>query len=770
MTVTSSGPGIPSVTQDLTQTQGRWGGVVTDVPAGTDRRFLARAFDSNGGLLYQGQSASVTIIARQTALVAITLQEVNPPAPFGNEAPVIGSVVASRTTVPLGNTVTLTASASDPNPTDTLTYNWMATQGSFSTTSAASTTWTAPSTAGIASLTFEVRDSQGTAVAVTLSINVTQGTDEGGAALDVQFNNHPVVARVHSTSARVNVGQAAEVTVMASDSDSDTLSYQWTASCSGSWTQATSSTARFTPSSLPSRACNNCQLTVAVSDGKGGSTTGSLSLCVVSTSPPRFPPSIVRAYQSSPTATPGQTLSFQVEASDPQGSTLSFQWSADIGLMGTATSATTRSSNTWDAPRCVPAGAPATITATVTNAYGLSDTTRFPVTGLPTCTGGRAVFSYTGADQSWTVPTGVNRVRVKLWGAGGGAVRYRSGSSGGGGALATAILGVNPGEPVTVIVGGGGTPGDVLGTPVAAYGGGGANGVQNGAGGGGRSAIRRSTSEYATAGGGGGAGADSDGAYSAGGAGGARGLDGKDGATTDGTYGLGGKGAFSHAGGAGGTSVGTTYTAQAGSQFKGGDASTQWWSGNGGGGGGGYFGGGAGGADMSGGAGGGGGGGSSYAPDGSVLAGNGRDAGGMQDADYVAGIGMGAQGGPGGHGRVVISYDVEQYPLSNAMRCRTRPSLNQGEGQLACYGVWDYGDAFGNDMDMCEDYSTPRTGCVVSTPACASGRATAVEHFTPSSASKAQLSAMAANLGVSTQLLKEGLARAWVYNCSSSTP
>ncbi|WP_158617814.1 hypothetical protein, partial [Corallococcus sp. CA049B] len=161
----------------------------------------------------------------------------------------------------------------------------------------------------------------------------------------------------------------------------------------------------------------------------------------------------------------------------------------------------------------------------------------------------------------------------------------------------------------------------------------------------------------------------------------------------------------------------------------------------------------------------------SYAPDGSVLAGSGRNAGGMQDVDYVAGIGMGAQGGTGGHGRVVISYDVEQYPLSNAMRCSTRPSLNLGEGQLACYGVWDYGNAFGNDMDMCDDENHgPTTGCVVSTPACASSRATAVAHFTPSSASSAQLSAIAANLGVSTQVLKEGMARVWAYNCSSSTP
>jgi hypothetical protein len=212
--------------------------------------------------------------------------------------------------------------------------------------------------------------------------------------------------------------------------------------------------------------------------------------------------------------------------------------------------------------------------------------------------------------------------------------------------------------------------------------------------------------------------------------------------------------------------VGATYTAQAGTQYKGGDASAEWWSGDGGGGGGGYYGGGAGGGDVSNTSAGGGGGGSSYASSGSVLDGSGRNAGGMLDTDYSTGIGMGGQGGVGGHGRVVIYSDVEQYPLSNAMKCSTRPRLNLTNGQLACYGVWDYGNTFGEDDNMCESYSTPKTGCVISTPACSSGKATAVEIVDISTASNTQLSTIATNLGVSTQVLKEGMARVFVYNCS----
>lgn len=658
LTVTSSGPDITSVTVELARTNGTWGGIIGNIPAGPNRSFLAQAFDSRGVRIYEGQATNVTISANQTTLVAITLQELNRPPPFTNEAPIIEAAVASATTVQVGGTVSLNSSARDPNPSDTLAFAWTATAGSFSSVSSASTTWTAPATTGIASLMLTVSDSQGAAVAVTIFINVVRGTAEGSASIDVRFNNHPVVSRVSSSMARVDVGQATTVTVSASDSDRDTLSYRWTATCSGNWDGATSSTARFTPSALPSGACNNCQLTVTVSDGRDGQSTGSLGLCVVSSSPTRFPPIITRSCQSSPSATPAQSLIFQVEASDPQGSALSFQWQANVGQMGTAVSGSTNSRNTWIAPGCVSSGTTPSITATATNAHGLSATASFSVRGLPNCpASSKVTFDHTGANQTWTVPSGVTSIRVKMWGAGGGGPMSLNNSGyGGGGAFTDVTLPVTPGEALTVVVGGGGAAGG--GTAgIAAYGGGGATGPQHAGGGGGRSAIRRGTTELATAGGGGGAASNADGTYSDGGPGGLNGHDGKDGDSTDGTYGLKGRGATATAGGAGGTSVGATFTGQAGTQFKGGDAEANWGLGNNGAGGGGYYGGGAGGGDTHGGQAGGGGGGSSYAPNGTVIDGSGRNAGNMTDVDYSRGIGMGGQGrNAGGHGRVVIIY------------------------------------------------------------------------------------------------------------------
>lgn len=97
-------------------------------------------------------------------------------------------------------------------------------------------------------------------------------------------------------------------------------------------------------------------------------------------------------------------------------------------------------------------------------------------------------FPFTGADQSFVVPTGVTSIFLKMWGAGG----YGGSAGGGGGAYVQGRLAVIPGETLTLIVGQGGPS-----TLIVSYGGGGNYG------GGGRTAIRRGATELVTAGGGG---------------------------------------------------------------------------------------------------------------------------------------------------------------------------------------------------------------------------------------------------------------------------
>ncbi len=386
--VTISASDMSSLVVELARSNGSWGGLIGNIPAGSNRAFLAEAFDSSGTKRFQGQTSGVTITANQTTAVAITLQEIAPPPPYANAAPVIDSLVASSTTVQTGSSLSLTATVHDPNAGDTLTLAWTASGGTFSAPAAATTSWAAPSSVGVQTLTFTVTDSQGAAVSVSLVVNVTSGVSTGNAAVNISFNLFPTVSRVSAALNRLDAGQSTSVSATATDANGDALSYQWTATCPGTWTNATSNSASFIPSSIPAGVCNNCQLTVTVQDGRGGQTTGSLSLCIAASSSNRFPPSFTNFYQSATSTSPGQTVDFDVTAMDPQSSALTFSWAANTGSLATAQSTATTSRVAWTAPACAPTGVTPIVTATVTNAYGLSASKSFGISGLPACAAG----------------------------------------------------------------------------------------------------------------------------------------------------------------------------------------------------------------------------------------------------------------------------------------------------------------------------------------------------------------------------------------------
>lgn len=82
------------------------------------------------------------------------------------------------------------------------------------------------------------------------------------------------------------------------------------------------------------------------------------------------------------------------------------------------------------------------------------------------------VFANTGKDQTFVVPKGVNRLLVKLWGAGGGAehlgkdTAYGAGSGG----FVTGWMKTKPGEKLTLVVGDGGRSGNTIKGGKAIYG------------------------------------------------------------------------------------------------------------------------------------------------------------------------------------------------------------------------------------------------------------------------------------------------------------
>lgn len=278
-------------------------------------------------------------------------------------------------------------------------------------------------------------------------------------------------------------------------------------------------------------------------------------------------------------------------------------------------------------------------------------------------------FAYTGANQSFTVPTGVTSLSVRVWGAAGGGGNGPT-VVGGAGGFVTGTLAVTSGQVLTVVVGQGGAQ---VATPSKAGAGGGYSGVFLGA------VSQANALVIAGGGGGGGFFTDGQGGSSGGNGGGDFGGDGAgSGSTSFAARGLGGS---LQAGGVGGCSTNAPngQCGQNGSALKGGGggvqdlsfnrtgatfgggggvgASTSF---NSGGGGGGYFGGGGGANDTALG----GGGGSGYVAA-TVTNGNSSTSGtagvamGQTEVGYVTGVGVGgnaSQSANGGNGLVLISW------------------------------------------------------------------------------------------------------------------
>ncbi|WP_225413604.1 right-handed parallel beta-helix repeat-containing protein [Stigmatella hybrida] len=375
-----------------------WVGLLSELPAGAGRRFRAEAFDGAGLKRYEGELTGVTIVEGETVQVSILAQEVQRPVPFENESPLIDSLIVTRPTVRPGSTVTLRAAAHDPNPGDTFTSEWTATGGTFGSPAALESTWTAPSTLGPVTLTLRVTDDRGATSALSFVLQV-EGSSElegGSAAITVRFNAWPRVNALSAAPAQVRPNQPLTVTATAEDADTPaaSLSYAWTASCPGTWSSAQSRVAQFTPSTQPAQTtCNNCQLTVTVSDAQGGSTTGTLGICVGQTPGLQFMPYIEDSWQSATSVGPGDLLTFRALGAEANHQPLSFTWTGPGVLSTPRTPATDTSEITWTAPSCLPPG-PHAVTVTATNPSGLSGSQRLPFlwTG-PTCSQPVCTFS-----------------------------------------------------------------------------------------------------------------------------------------------------------------------------------------------------------------------------------------------------------------------------------------------------------------------------------------------------------------------------------------
>lgn len=107
-------------------------------------------------------------------------------------------------------------------------------------------------------------------------------------------------------------------------------------------------------------------------------------------------------------------------------------------------------------------------------------------------------------------------------------------------------------------------------------------------------------------------------------------------------------------------------------------------------------------------------------------------------------------------------------PGVNIMGCLTRTGSSNA-GELWCYGMWDYGNEFGGDTDMCGGYSLASTGCIIQTKTCTTGKAKATKAYTSmNTLGTTELAIISKNLGSTPAAVKAQIVTLWEYTCEGT--
>jgi len=385
---------VEPIVVNLTKSGGQWVANLSGIPAGVDRTFTLSAKAADGTVIYSGVATGVTITAGQTAAVSIGGQETSPPPPVNNQSPAIDALVGSTTKVAQAGTVALSVAAHDADTGDIITFLWTATGGTLDTPAQASTGWTAPGADGVYRVTVRVQDNHGASASMYVDLTVSADTSSQ-ATISVTLNNWPVVTDVSSTQGRINIGDSTKLDVVATDADSDPLTYAWSVDdgCAGAFDDATLKSPTFTLAGEALPVAGTCQFAVTVSDGRGGTNSGSITVTAAAPPTVNFAPRITSAVQSLASAQAGQTVNLAVQAEDPEGAALTFTWTTTAGTLGTPITNGGSSQVVWTAPS--PLTADGSVSCTVADATGLTTVKTFTITAIDTLAPTLAAFSFT---------------------------------------------------------------------------------------------------------------------------------------------------------------------------------------------------------------------------------------------------------------------------------------------------------------------------------------------------------------------------------------
>jgi hypothetical protein len=345
------------LTVSLVKKGNQYSALVGDLTIASDYTFTASAKDASNNELYHG-SAPGTIAKNQTANIVINMNQVAAGQPLSNSAPVIDSITASSLLVSNDDTVSINATAHDPDPNETaaMGFAWTSTcAGSLSNvvtvagsdspakdgTSAVTFTAPAATFSGPCSVTVTVTDAHGLLKNVaSLVIQVNPASAQGSAKITALPNTYPVISDLKATPVPLVKGTATTLTVDATDADGDTLNYHWSSTncASGTFGTATAASTTFTLDSASS--ATSCTFSVVVDDGlfpdgsHKGIITNSLTLPVFSpvANVAAGAPVFGFSYQTEDMVSGGDVVTMEIVSTDGcAGGSIDLEWSDSDG-------------------------------------------------------------------------------------------------------------------------------------------------------------------------------------------------------------------------------------------------------------------------------------------------------------------------------------------------------------------------------------------------------------------------------------------------------
>lgn len=182
------------------------------------------------------------------------------PVPSGNQPPVISNLTAAKSQVYPQGTVEIQCVAADADG-DRLNFDWTCNAGGFSG-AGPTVVWKAPQQYGVYTIKVTVSDGKG-------------GSTQSSINISVAANQNPVINKLSANPSGILGGGSTTLNCVATDPDGDVVRYSWTAS-EGSITGVGDTVTWVAPSAKG----GEFNITVVVSDGKGGETRGDVKVTV----------------------------------------------------------------------------------------------------------------------------------------------------------------------------------------------------------------------------------------------------------------------------------------------------------------------------------------------------------------------------------------------------------------------------------------------------------------------------------------------------------